>query len=88
MVALVGAQGGVDGVGEAPAQQSDGFGAGFAAGGEFVQVDRSRSDASDWVIAIMCNALLRVRLPPGLSRTLPAVLPDQAGMGAVPVNRA
>ena len=88
MVALVGAQGGVDGVGEAPAQQPDRFGAGFAGGGEFIQVDRSRSDAAGLGDRDMCSALLRVRLPPGLSRTLPAVLPDQAGMGAVPVNRA
>ena len=48
MVAFGSAQGGVDGVGEASAQQSEGFGAGFAAGGEFVQVDRSWSDASGW----------------------------------------
>jgi len=88
VVALVGAQGGVDGVGQAPAQQSEGFGAGFAAGGEFVEIDRSWSTPRDCLIAIMCSALLRVRLPPLLSRTLPAVLPDQAGMGAVPVNRA
>jgi hypothetical protein len=38
-------EGGVDGVGDAPAQP-DRFGAGFATGGEFVQVGHSRSDAS------------------------------------------
>ena len=37
---------------------------------------------------MMCRAVLMVRLPPRLRRTLPLLLPDQIGMGAVPVNRA
>ena len=52
--------------------QSDGFGVALA-----------RTDA-----AIMCNAQVRVRLPPRVSRTLPDVLPDHTGIGAAPVHRA
>jgi hypothetical protein len=41
----------------------------------------------NWVTAIMCNAVLTCRLPPRLSRIF-SLLPECAGTGAVPLNRA
>jgi hypothetical protein len=40
-----------------------------------------------WVMAMRCSAALTWRLPPRLSLNLVA-LPDQAGCGAVPFQRA
>jgi hypothetical protein len=78
---------GEDGVGEPSAHQSNGLGAGLAAGEELVDVVAAGTDPAglghgDHVQGAVGGAV------PRLSRTLPAELPDQAGIGAVPVNRA
>ena len=88
MVALVGAQGGVDGVGEAPAQQSDGFGAGFAAGGEFVEVDRSRSDASGWGDRDHVQRAVQGAVAASVEPDFARGVARPGRNGAVPVDRA
>ena len=88
MFSFVGAQGGEDGVRQSSAQQPDGLGRRLPGGLESGNVVLARADATIWVTAIMCSAVLIVRLPPRFSRTLPLLLPDHTGMGAVPVNRA
>src|SRR3954469_10465461 len=41
-----------------------------------------------WVSAMRCTAALSWRLPERVSRTRPAVRPDQTGIGAMPECRA
>jgi len=84
---FVGPQGCENGVGHATAEQKQRLGAGLACGEKLLDVAPGPIPRV-WVRAIMCSARFAVRLPPRLSRTFPAVLPDHTGIGAVPVKGA